>query len=123
MNIFGTLGYAEEEFWASLFKLSVVIVFIIIGIVLNCGGGSGEYSTYVGGRYWREPGALANGFKGICSVFGEPSDTYGASKTSIPTCRYKFADAVRSCHPQSRRRSRSPARSSVKPFRTLFACW
>lgn len=69
VNIFGTLGYAEEEFWASLFKLAVVVIFIIIGIVLNCGGGSGEYSTYVGGRYWRDPGALANGFKGICSVF------------------------------------------------------
>lgn len=69
VNVFGTLGYAEEEFWASLFKLAVVIVFIIIGIVLNCGGGDGEYSTYVGGRYWRDPGAFANGFKGVCSVF------------------------------------------------------
>ncbi|KAG0658435.1 hypothetical protein C6P46_005798, partial [Rhodotorula mucilaginosa] len=41
VNVFGTLGYAEEEFWASLFKLAVVIVFIIIGVVLNCGGGDG----------------------------------------------------------------------------------
>ena len=52
-----------------MYKLIVVIVFIIIGIVLNCGGGDGEYSTYVGGRYWRDPGAFANGFKGVCSVF------------------------------------------------------
>lgn len=24
---------------------------------------------YVGGRYYQNPGAFANGFKGVCSVF------------------------------------------------------
>merc|ERR1712093_207419 len=38
INVFGTLGYAEEEFWSSCLKLAVVVIFIIIGIVLNCGG-------------------------------------------------------------------------------------
>ncbi|GAA5952236.1 hypothetical protein JCM8115_003544 [Rhodotorula mucilaginosa] len=92
VNVFGTLGYAEEEFWASLFKLAVVIVFIIIGVVLNCGGGDGEYSTYVGGRYWRDPGAFAHGFKGVCSVFvtaafsfaGTELVSLAATKTPIP---------------------------------------
>ncbi|BGP02480.1 Amino-acid permease inda1 [Rhodotorula toruloides] len=69
LNVFGTLGYAEEEFWASLLKLGVVVVFIIIGIVLNCGGGKNDYSTYVGGRYWRDPGPLADGFHGVAAVF------------------------------------------------------
>ncbi|BGO91883.1 hypothetical protein NBRC10512_007674 [Rhodotorula toruloides] len=69
LNVFGTLGYAEEEFWASLLKLGVVVVFIVIGIVLNCGGGKNEYSTYVGGRYWRDPGPLADGFHGVAAVF------------------------------------------------------
>jgi amino acid transporter len=52
INLFGTLGYAEEEFFASSLKLAVVIVFLIIGIVLNCGGGpsSGAYGEYVGGK-------------------------------------------------------------------------
>lgn len=101
VNIFGTLGYAEEEFWASLFKLSVVIVFIIIGIVLNCGGGSGEYSTYVGGRYWREPGALANGFKGICSVFVTAAFSFagtelvGLAATETPNPRKALPTAVK----------------------------
>ncbi|KAF9560800.1 hypothetical protein CPC08DRAFT_664998 [Agrocybe pediades] len=69
--IFGTLGYAEEEFWSSCLKLLVVIVFIIIGIVCICGGGpkSGEYNQYVGGKNWSETGAFANGFKGVCAVF------------------------------------------------------
>ncbi|CDZ96589.1 amino-acid permease inda1 [Phaffia rhodozyma] len=70
-SIFGTLGFAEEEFWSSCLKLATVVMFIVLGIVLNCGGGpsSGAYSSYVGGRYWQNPGAFANGFKGVCSVF------------------------------------------------------
>ena len=71
-----------------LLKLLSAIIFIIIGIVLNCGGGKNEYSEYVsristdervriwltevllqiGGKYWHNPGSLANGFHGICAV-------------------------------------------------------
>ncbi|KIY72261.1 APC amino acid permease [Cylindrobasidium torrendii FP15055 ss-10] len=70
-SLFGTLGFAEEEFWSSCLKLLVVVMFIFIGIICIAGGGpsSGEYSEYVGGRYWSEPGAFANGFKGVCAVF------------------------------------------------------
>jgi amino acid transporter len=32
INIFGTLGFAEEEFWSSCLKLTVVVMFIIAGI-------------------------------------------------------------------------------------------
>ncbi|KAJ4414869.1 Amino-acid permease inda1 [Gnomoniopsis sp. IMI 355080] len=71
VNIFGTLGYAEEEFWASLLKLSATVIFIIIAFVLVLGGGpsSGEYSHYWGARLWYDPGAFQNGFRGFCSVF------------------------------------------------------
>ncbi|KAI0189884.1 amino acid permease/ SLC12A domain-containing protein [Astrocystis sublimbata] len=71
VNVFGTLGYAEEEFWSSLIKLSATVIFIIIGFVLVLGGGpsDGLYSEYWGARLFWEPGAFANGFKGFCSVF------------------------------------------------------
>ncbi|KAI1121807.1 amino acid permease/ SLC12A domain-containing protein [Nemania abortiva] len=71
VNVFGTLGYAEEEFWSSLIKLSATVIFIIIAFVLVLGGGptDGQYSEYWGARLWYEPGAFANGFKGFCSVF------------------------------------------------------
>jgi amino acid transporter len=71
INVFGTLGYAEEEFWSSCLKLLVVTMFIFIAVILNCGGGpaSGAYSQYVGAKYWYDPGAFANGFKGVCAVF------------------------------------------------------
>ncbi|KIM38521.1 hypothetical protein M413DRAFT_447751 [Hebeloma cylindrosporum] len=69
--VFGTLGFAEEEFWSSCLKLLVVVMFIFIGIICICGGGptGGEYDSYIGGRNWSNPGAFANGFKGVCAVF------------------------------------------------------
>ncbi|KAL1694063.1 amino acid permease-domain-containing protein [Schizophyllum commune] len=71
LSLFGTLGFAEEEFWSSVLKLLVVVMFVFIGIVCICGGGpaSGEFGSYVGGARWQDPGAFANGFKGVCSVF------------------------------------------------------
>lgn len=69
--IFGVLGYAEEEFWVSLLKLSTVIIFMIMSLVFVLGGGpsNGAYSEYQGAKTWYEPGAFSNGFLGMCSVF------------------------------------------------------
>lgn len=71
VNLFGTLGYAEEEFWSSIIKLGATIIFMIISLVLVLGGGpkSGRYDEYWGARYWYDPGAFKNGFKGFCAVF------------------------------------------------------
>ncbi|ODQ53272.1 amino acid permease [Saitoella complicata NRRL Y-17804] len=67
INLFGVRGYGEAEFVFSAIKVVAVIGFIILGVILNCGGG--PRGGYVGGRYWRDPGAFSNGFKGVCSVF------------------------------------------------------
>jgi amino acid transporter len=71
INLFGTLGYAEEEFWSSCLKLSATVIFMIIALVLVLGGGpkKGLYSEYWGARTWYDPGAFRNGFKGFCTVF------------------------------------------------------
>ncbi|GAB0135713.1 Amino-acid permease inda1 [Epichloe bromicola] len=71
INIFGSIGFAEEEFWASSIKLISVVIFMIIALVLVLGGGpdDGRYNEYWGARYWHDPGAFRNGFKGFCSVF------------------------------------------------------
>ncbi|KAL2752440.1 hypothetical protein ACRALDRAFT_1058365, partial [Sodiomyces alcalophilus JCM 7366] len=71
VNIFGSIGYAEEEFWASMLKLTATVIFMIIALVLVCGGGpsNGRYDEYWGARLWYEPGAFRYGFKGFCSVF------------------------------------------------------
>jgi amino acid transporter len=59
INVFGVLGYGEEEFWSSILKIAMIVVFVVTAIVLVCGGGA---------RTWYDPGAFANGFKGVCSV-------------------------------------------------------
>lgn len=35
INVFGVLGFAEEEFWSSALKLGAVVTFMIIGLVLG----------------------------------------------------------------------------------------
>ena len=67
INLFGVRGYGEAEFVLSIIKVTAVVGFIILGIILNIGGGPG--GSYIGALYWRDPGAFNNGFKGICSVF------------------------------------------------------
>lgn len=67
INLFGVKGYGEAEFVLSIIKIIAVVGFIILGIVLNIGGGPD--GSYLGGRYWHNPGAFNNGFKGLCSVF------------------------------------------------------
>ena len=67
INFFGVKGYGEAEFLLSLIKVVAVIGFIILGIILNSGGGPN--GSYIGVRYWHNPGAFSNGFKGVCSVF------------------------------------------------------
>lgn len=44
-----------------------MIGFIILGIIINIGGGPD--GSYIGGKYWHNPGPFNNGFKGLCSVF------------------------------------------------------
>lgn len=67
INMFGVKGYGEAEFVFSIVKVIAVIGFIILGIILNIGGGPA--GSYIGGQFWQKPGAFNNGFKGLCSVF------------------------------------------------------
>ncbi|KAI1847405.1 hypothetical protein JX266_006630 [Neoarthrinium moseri] len=67
INLFGVKGYGEAEFIMAIVKVTAVIGFILLGIVLNIGGTPD--GGYIGGQYWQTPGAFHNGFKGLCSVF------------------------------------------------------
>lgn len=67
INLFGVRGYGEAEFIFAIVKVTAVIGFIILGIIINLGGGPD--GSYIGGKYWRTPGAFNHGFKGLCSVF------------------------------------------------------
>ncbi|RDL29942.1 putative amino acid transport protein GAP1 [Venustampulla echinocandica] len=88
INFFGVRGYGEAEFVFAIIKVVAVIGFIILGIVLNCGGG--PKGSYIGNAFWKtnnvpadyagyasgsqKPGSIVSGpfnhgFKGLCSVF------------------------------------------------------
>ena len=53
--------------------------FSILGIILDCGGASPS-GGYVGGKFWRDPGAFHNGFKGLCSVFVTAAFAFGGTE-------------------------------------------
>ena len=67
VNLFGVRGYGEAEFFFAIIKVTAVIGFIILGIIINIGGGPN--GSYIGGKLWRNPGAFNNGFKGLCTTF------------------------------------------------------
>ncbi|KAJ4286338.1 histidine permease [Kalmusia sp. IMI 367209] len=67
INLFGVKGYGEAEFVFSIIKITAVLGFIILGIIIDTGGVPGQ--GYMGAKYWYHPGAFNNGFKGLCSVF------------------------------------------------------
>jgi len=89
IQIFGVRGYGEGksffcpissslsglripaavEFILAIVKIIACIGLIILGIIINVGGVPGDPTGYIGGKYWRDPGAFANGFKGFCAVF------------------------------------------------------
>ncbi|KAJ5157927.1 general amino-acid permease GAP1 [Penicillium canariense] len=79
IQIFGVRGYGEVEFVLSLIKVTALLGFIILGIVIDCGGApKGEY---IGARYWHDPGAFTT-FKGFCSVFVTAAFAFGGTEMS-----------------------------------------
>lgn len=74
INLFGVIGFGEAEFVFSLIKVLGVIGFLILGLCIICGVGD---EGYIGGKYFHDPGAFNNGFKGICSVFISAAFTFG----------------------------------------------
>ncbi|CAK9437807.1 uncharacterized protein LODBEIA_P21850 [Lodderomyces beijingensis] len=77
INLFGVKGYGESEFVFSITKITAVIGFMILGIILAAGGtGKG----YIGGKYWHHPGAFANGFKGVVTVFVGAAFAFGGTE-------------------------------------------
>jgi yeast amino acid transporter len=67
INFFGVKAYGEAEFIFSIVKVTAVIGYIILGVIMNIGGGPN--GSYIGFKLWEETGAFQNGFKGLCSVF------------------------------------------------------
>ena len=80
VNIFGVRGYGEVEFVLGCIKVAAIIGFIILGVIIDCGGVPTDTRGYIGAHYWHDPGAFRNGFKGFCSVFVTASFAFGGTE-------------------------------------------
>ncbi|KAA1088612.1 hypothetical protein PGTUg99_006712 [Puccinia graminis f. sp. tritici] len=56
VNFFGVKWYGEAEFFCSAIKVAAIVGLIILGIVLDLGGGPNH--DRIGFRYWISPGAF-----------------------------------------------------------------
>ncbi|KAK5956356.1 hypothetical protein OHC33_002933 [Knufia fluminis] len=80
IQFFGVRGYGEVEFVLSCIKIVAVCGFIIFAIVVNVGGVPTDDRGYIGAKYWHDPGAFKNGFKGFCSVFVTAAFAFGGTE-------------------------------------------
>ncbi|KAL0930801.1 amino acid permease [Colletotrichum truncatum] len=78
IQVFGVRGYGEVEFVLSIIKIAACTGFIILGIVINCGGVGDR--GYLGVKYWHDPGAFQNGFNGFASVFVVAAFAFGGTE-------------------------------------------
>lgn len=80
INIFGVRAYGEVEFILGVIKVVAIIGFILLGVIIDCGGVPTDTRGYIGARYWHNPGAFNNGFKGFCSVFVTAAFAFGGTE-------------------------------------------
>lgn len=73
--------YSQVEFALSLLKVIACTGFILLGIIIDCGGVPTDDRGYIGARYWHEPwSAFLNGFHGFCAVFVTASFAYSGTE-------------------------------------------
>merc|ERR1711934_1225077 len=76
VNFYGVKGYADAEFFMNSIKLVMLAGFVIMGICIDLGASS---SGFIGGQYWRDPGAFTS-FKGLVKAFATASFSMGGTE-------------------------------------------
>jgi len=81
IQFFGVRGYGETEFILSAIKILACTGFIILAIVIDCGGVPTDDRGYIGAQYWHAPNeAFKNGFKGFAAVFTTASFSFSGTE-------------------------------------------
>ncbi|EKM50101.1 uncharacterized protein PHACADRAFT_264640 [Phanerochaete carnosa HHB-10118-sp] len=110
INIFGVRWFGESEFCFSIIKVLLITGLILVGLIIDLGGGPDH--DRIGFRYWKNPGAVAGAglepkhvgldrFLGIIGVIVQAAFSFqgmelvaiAASETESP--RRNIAKAVR----------------------------
>ncbi|KAJ5194576.1 amino-acid permease [Penicillium cinerascens] len=80
LNLLSVRVYGEVEYWLSLLKVITIIIFIILGIAVNCGGNTSH--EYIGAKNWNIGDApFVGGIGGFASVFVTASFAYGGTES------------------------------------------
>lgn len=80
LNVIHVKVYGEAEYWLALLKVIAIIIFFILGIVVNVG--HNPEHKYIGFQYWtRGEAPFVNGFKGFASLFVSASFAYGGTES------------------------------------------
>jgi len=103
VNVISVRGYAELEYLLSLLKICTIIIFIIVGIVVNAG--VNDTHSYLGFRYWTIGAApMVGGFGGWVSSFVTASFAFGGTESLSITAG----------------ETRNPAKTIPKTIRNVF---
>ena len=86
IHMFGVAAYGETEFIFNLCKILMIAGFIILSIVINCGGAGND--GYIGGKYWHDPGAFASDsgaqrLKSVCYTLVTGYFSYGGTELFV----------------------------------------
>ncbi|EGG03259.1 uncharacterized protein MELLADRAFT_90273 [Melampsora larici-populina 98AG31] len=66
INLGGAKIYGEMEFWFASIKILTIVTVVILGIILDLGGVTGER---IGFRYWKDPGLFVQ-YQGVPGATG-----------------------------------------------------
>ncbi|KAK6341429.1 hypothetical protein TWF696_008504 [Orbilia brochopaga] len=91
-QLLGVEAFGEAEFWLALIKLGGLVAFFFFAIIYASGGLVGQDAA-IGFQYWHNPGAFADGFRGVATVFvfcstfyaGVESVAVAATETKNPS--------------------------------------
>ncbi|KUL87522.1 hypothetical protein ZTR_04619 [Talaromyces verruculosus] len=84
LNVISVRAYGEAEYILSILKVVTIVIFIILGIVVNCGGNTSH--QYIGGHNWHIGDApFVGGIGGFASVFVTASFAYGGTESIAVT--------------------------------------
>lgn len=78
INLFGVRIFGEIEFVFCIIKIVAITGFIILGIVMICGGVPNR--GYLGTKYWHDPGSFSHGAKGLFTVFVNATFSYAGTE-------------------------------------------
>lgn len=80
INAVHVKAYGELEYWLSSLKVVTIIVFILLGILVNVG--ANQEHRFIGFENWQIPGApFVGGFGGFAHVFVTASFAFGGTES------------------------------------------